>query len=75
MRIDDVPNLKIYKLSEEQYKRKVENGEIEENAFYFTPGGDESTVEATAMILKSPNGTRFRITVDDNGNLTASKEI
>lgn len=42
MRIDNVPNLKIYKLSEEQYKRKAENGEIEENAFYFTPGGDES---------------------------------
>ena len=30
------------------------------------------TVEGTAMIIKSPNGTRFQITVDDNGNLTAT---
>ena len=30
------------------------------------------SVEGTAMIIKSPNGTRFQITVDDNGNLTAT---
>ena len=32
------------------------------------------SVEATAIILKSPNGTRFRIAVDGNGSLTATKE-
>ena len=30
------------------------------------------TVEATAIILSSPNGTSFKITVDDNGNLTTT---
>ena len=30
------------------------------------------SVEATALILKSPNGTRFRIAVDDSGALSAS---
>lgn len=29
-------------------------------------------VEGTAMILKSPNGTRFQITVNDSGSLTAA---
>lgn len=31
------------------------------------------TVEGTALILKSPNGTRFKVTVNDNGNLTTVK--
>lgn len=30
------------------------------------------TVEGTALILKSPSGKRFRITVDDSGNLSAT---
>lgn len=30
------------------------------------------SVEAPALILKSPNGTRFQITVDDNGELTTT---
>lgn len=30
------------------------------------------TVEGTAMILKSPNGTRYKVTVNDSGNLTAT---
>ena len=30
------------------------------------------SVEGTALIMSSPNGTRYRITVDDTGNLTAS---
>lgn len=29
------------------------------------------SVEATHMILKSPNGTRFKITVDDDGSLSS----
>ena len=33
------------------------------------------TVEATALILKSPNGTRYKITVDDNGTLGTTKII
>lgn len=30
------------------------------------------TVEGTALVLKSPNGTRFQITVDDDGVLTTT---
>lgn len=30
------------------------------------------TVEGTAMIIKSPNGTRFKITVSDEGTLSAA---
>jgi hypothetical protein len=30
------------------------------------------TVEGTAMILKSPNGTRYKVTVNDSGSLTAT---
>lgn len=30
------------------------------------------TVEGTALILSSPNGTRFKVTVDDNGTLSAT---
>jgi hypothetical protein len=36
-------------------------------------GGDiEATDSASGIILKSPNGTRYRITVDDSGALTSS---
>lgn len=31
------------------------------------------SVEATAIILKAPNGTRYKITVDNSGNLTTVK--
>jgi hypothetical protein len=31
-------------------------------------------VEGTALILPSPNGTRWRITVDDSGNLVTVVE-
>ena len=37
------------------------------NAFY------QGNVETTGVILKSPNGTKFKITVDDNGNLSTIK--
>ena len=47
------------------------------NAHTIDWGGNAwfaGTVEGTALILTSPNGTRFRITVDDNGTLSASAE-
>jgi hypothetical protein len=37
------------------------------NAWY------QGSVEATALILSSPNGTRFQITVGDDGVLTATE--
>ena len=39
----------------------------EGNAWY------QGSVEATAIILKSPNGTRFNITIDDDGVLKADE--
>ena len=39
------------------------------NAWY------SGSIEATAAILTSPNGTRFRITVDDNGTLKSEQII
>lgn len=32
-----------------------------------------ATVECTTIILKSPNGTKFQITVDDNGSLSTKQ--
>ena len=37
MKTTKVTNLKIHKLSQEQYDREVENGNVDENAMYFTP--------------------------------------
>lgn len=31
------------------------------------------TVEATGLILKSPNGTRYKVTVNDDGTLATAK--
>lgn len=45
------------------------------NAYTLDKNGNgwfSGTVEATALILSSPNGTRFKITVDDNGTLSAT---
>lgn len=32
-------------------------------------------IECSYVILKSPNGTRFKVIVDDNGNLSASRMV
>ena len=37
------------------------------NAWY------QGTIEAKAIILKSPNGTKYKITVDDNEQLKTTK--
>lgn len=34
---ENVSTLKMHKLTEEQYNRELENGNIEENAIYLTP--------------------------------------
>ena len=61
-----------------KYAHIVGNGESEgyrSNAHTLDWDGNAwfaGHVEATALILKSPNGTRFNITVDDSGTLTAT---
>ena len=37
MKTENLPTLKIHKLSQEQYDREFEAGRTEENAFYLTP--------------------------------------
>ena len=34
--------------------------------------GLEATSNADSLVLKSPNGTRWRVTVDNSGNLTTT---
>jgi hypothetical protein len=40
MIIENVPTLKIHKLTQEQYDRELAAGNLDENALYLTPGGD-----------------------------------
>lgn len=48
------------------YRHNAHTLDWKGNAWYA------GTVEGTAMILSSPNGTRFRVTVDNDGTLSAS---
>lgn len=69
--------------TESKYAHIVGNGNntgskiTNSNAYTLDWNGNgwyAGTVEATAIILTSPNGSRFRITVDDSGNMTATAE-
>lgn len=57
-----------------------ENGEIHQLDEKFIPDSVKAksdwavnSVETTVLILSSPNGTRFKITIGDDGILTASE--
>lgn len=61
-----------------QYAHIVGNGDsiTRSNAHTLDWDGNAwfaGTVEGTALILKSPSGNRFKITVDDNGVLSTAK--
>lgn len=61
-------NLKLYDLND--YELIPSNAMVVDwdgNAWYA------GTVETTGVILKSPNGTSFLLTVDDTGNLNTQK--
>ena len=49
---ENVPVLKMHKLTQEQYNREFENGNLEENALYLTPEieriGDLSQLKTNA---------------------------
>ena len=50
--------------------------EVRRNSFTIGYNGDvwaRGTVESAGVILKSPNGTRFMLTVQDDGTLTTAK--
>lgn len=67
------------KASEAKYAHIVGNGTSDtarSNAHTLDWDGNAwyaGTVEGTALILTSPNGTRYQITVDDTGALTATE--
>lgn len=44
--ITNVPTLKIYKLTEAQYRARLEAGKIDENAFYFTDNQSNNTADS-----------------------------
>lgn len=52
---ENVSTLKINKLTQEQYNREVENGNIDENAIYLTP----------EEVLSIENGGTGATSVDD----------
>lgn len=63
---------------EGKYVHIVGNGtyDVKSNAYTLDWKGNgwyQGTVEATGLILSSPNGTRFKITVGDDGVLTSTK--
>lgn len=63
---------------EGKYAHIVGNGtyDVKSNAYTLDWKGNgwyQGTVEATGLILSSPNGTRFKITVGDDGVLTSTE--
>jgi hypothetical protein len=49
---------------------------VPSNAMTLSNKGEATfagSVETTSVILTSPNGTRFKITIDDNGNPISTK--
>lgn len=50
-----------------EYKKNIHTVDWSGNAFYA------GTVECAGIILTSPNGTKYKITIDDNGNLVTKK--
>lgn len=60
MIINNIPNLKIHKLTQEQYDRARELGQLDENAFYLTP--EDENIEQPSSPCELP-----KVTADDNG--------
>ena len=68
--IEDTSNTYAHIVGNGENYKKLSNAHTldwQGNAWY------QGTVESTAIILKSPNGTRFKITVGDDGVLTSTE--
>lgn len=68
---DDSPGYLADKIDANTMKVDLENGVIKVKT--VVSHDIEITDSTKGIILTSPNGTRFRITVDDSGNLTTTK--
>jgi hypothetical protein len=84
----NISTLKIHKLTQAQYERELEAGRIDENAIYLTPDekvdlsnfATKEYVDApkTEFILNSStegSTKKFKITIDDDGVLTATEIV
>jgi hypothetical protein len=64
MKITNLETLKIHKMSQEQYKRELEAGRIDENAIYLTPDESKSTSiikDVTELPENADDGVFYRL--------------
>lgn len=66
MIIEKISALKIHKLTQEQYERELEDGNIDETALYLTDGSDD-WVESIAIGGTREN-PRARMSFDEEKN-------
>ena len=71
MIIENVSTLKIHKLTQDQYNRALENGNIDEDALYLTPD-DMAYLGAYETIEHS--GNTYETKKDSSSKLTEAKE-
>lgn len=50
MDIQNIPTLKIHKLSQSQYNRELAAGRIDPNAIYLTPNDGEAEIDTINLI-------------------------
>ena len=66
---ENLSTLKIHKLTQTQYDRELEAGNIDPSALYLTP----DTID-NSILLRSRSGAKtFEISVSDNGVLTVTE--
>lgn len=86
----NVPNLRIHKLTQEQYNNALEAGFIEDNAIYLTPDNSGNAeemefistddIDAICGSTTLEDGVRLTfnnhsVTDDGNGNITISEGV
>lgn len=72
---ENLSTLKINKLTQAQYDRELEAGNIDENALYLTP--DETTPKTELVLNSSTEGSakQFKLTIGDDGVLTVTEVV
>lgn len=62
MKTENLSTLKIHKLTQKQYERELEAGNIDENALYLTP---DEEIDLSGYVTKAGIDTLELITVGD----------
>ena len=71
MKTENLSTLKIHKLTEEQYRRELEAGRIDESAIYLTPDEDSDLSQyATTKDVEATYETK----TDASAKLAEAKE-